>query len=67
MHALMPLLTDDAIQADKRRLARLLADALRRGGDVAERRRLAGQRDALVGSLDADAPGPSRARSTEGH
>ncbi len=66
MHALMPLLTDDDIQADKRRLARLLADALQRGGDVAERRRLAGQRDALVGSLGTDAAAIRRHQSTEG-
>lgn len=54
MHALMPLLTDEAIQADKLRLARLLADALERGTDTVERRRLAGQRAALVGSLRSD-------------
>jgi hypothetical protein len=53
MHALMPLLTDAAIQADKLRLARLLADALERGTDLAERRRLTRQRDALVDTLRA--------------
>ncbi len=51
MHALMPLLTDAAIQADKLRLARLLVDALERGADMTERRHLARQHDALVETL----------------
>lgn len=53
MHALMPLITDAAIQADKLRLARLLTDALERSTDLGERRRLADQRDALGESLRA--------------
>lgn len=52
MQTLTPLLTDADIQADKLRLARLLADALARSTDPSDRRRLAGQRD----SLQADRP-----------
>jgi hypothetical protein len=47
MHAMMPLLTDAAIQADKLRLARLLNDALERSTDLGDRRRLTDQRKAL--------------------
>ncbi len=53
MHALMPLLTDAAIQADKLRLVRLLADAAERATDLGDRRRLSDQRNALSASLRA--------------
>ncbi len=51
MNTLMPLLTDDAIEADKRRLAQLLAEALKRGTEAGERRHLAERRNALIDSL----------------
>lgn len=54
MHAMNPLITDAAIQADKLRLARLLTDALERGTDAGERRRLADQRNTLIDSLRAN-------------
>lgn len=54
MHTLKPLITDAAIQADKLRLARLLTDAIERGAETGERRRLAEQRNALVDSLRAN-------------